>query len=424
MTTANPEPTATATALPERAAALTRYHTVRARTLELTTGLTAEDQQVQSMPDASPTKWHLAHVTWFFETFILARRPDHTPFDPAFGLLFNSYYEALGPRHPRPERGLLTRPGLDEVRAWRVHVDAAMDAMLRTAPAEAWPELAALLEIGLAHEEQHQELLLMDIKHLFSRNPLRPVYARPGPQAAAGARDLGWIDLPGGLVEIGADEAGFAFDNERPRHRVWLEPFRLADRLVTEADWLAFMQDGGYRRPELWLSDGWAECQASGWDAPLYWEAGEDGWRVFTLNGARAPAPHAPVCHVSFYEADAYARWAGRRLPTEAEWETAAAAPDHAPAAVHPAPAGDEPGLRQLCGVLGQWTASPYVAYPGYRPAEGALGEYNGKFMSGQMVLRGGACVTPPGHARTSYRNFFPPAARWAFSGVRLADDA
>jgi ergothioneine biosynthesis protein EgtB len=410
----------------DRAEALARYRTVRDRTAALTEGLSAEDQQVQSMPDASPTKWHLAHTSWFFETFLLARRPDHQPFDDRFGLLFNSYYEALGPRHPRPERGLLSRPALNEVLAFRTHVDTAMARLIEDASEDDWSDLSPLLELGLNHEQQHQELLLMDIKHLFSANPLRPAYRRSGPQCVEPAGAPGWRDFAGGLCEIGAVDAGFAFDNERPRHKVWLEPFRLADRLVTAGDWLAFMDDGGYRRPELWLSDGWAERRARDWIAPLYWRTeAPDDWRVFTLQGERPLVRDEPVCHVSFYEADAYARWAGRRLPTEAEWETAAGTDGEAEAAegLHPAPAGDDPGLRQMQGVLWQWTASPYVAYPRFRPAPGALGEYNGKFMANQMVLRGGACITPRRHARISYRNFFPPAARWAFSGVRLADD-
>ncbi len=378
------------------------------------------------MPDASPTKWHLAHTTWFFETFLLSNTAAHRPFDPAFVHLFNSYYEAVGERHPRPERGLLTRPALETVLAYRAHVDAAVAALVEEAGDTDWPKLASVLELGLHHEEQHQELILMDLKHLFSRNPLLPAYAPPVPQGARAGREPHWIDVDGGLVKIGCDGESFAFDNEGPRHKVWLEPYRLFDRLVTAGEWQAFMADGGYQRPELWLSDGWAERRAQGWTAPLYWrQAGGNGWRIFTLCGERPVTPDEPVCHVSFYEADAYARWAGRRLPTEAEWETAARLNPTNPerAGLHPEPADDRPGLRQMEGVAWQWTASPYVAYPGYRPATGALGEYNGKFMINQMVLRGGACVTPPGHTRVTYRNFYPPAARWAFSGVRLADD-
>lgn len=424
MTTTSPQ----ADPMPgeDRGEVLLRYQAVRRRTVALTDGLSAEDQQVQSMPDASPTKWHLAHTSWFFEVFLLAGRPGHAPFDARFGALFNSYYEALGERHPRPERGLLSRPALGEVLAYRAHVDRAMARLIAETAAEDWPGVSPLLALGLNHEQQHQELLLMDIKHLFSVHPLAPAYAGAGPRPVGATRGADWRSFPGGLVRIGADDGAFAFDNERPRHAVWLEPFRLADRLVTAGDWLAFIEDGGYRRAELWLSDGWAECQARDWSAPLYWRRGACGeWRLFTLHGEQALSRDAPVCHVSFYEADAFARWSGRRLPTEAEWEVAAATGGGAEPAgsLHPEAQGAEPGLREMRGVLWQWTASPYVAYPRYRPAPGAIGEYNGKFMANQMVLRGGACVTPRGHARITYRNFYPPAARWAFSGVRLADD-
>lgn len=382
---------------------LARYAGIRARTLALAEPLTVEDQQVQSMPDVSPTKWHLAHTAWFFETFLLVPcLPAYQAFDPAFGYLFNSYYEAVGARHPRPERGLLSRPSLAEVHAYRRHVDEAMARLIAEGRAP-----ADLLELGLQHEQQHQELVLMDIKHVLSLNPLKPAYA-PGPPPASGEPSPpGWIDCPGGLYAIGAEGAGFCFDNEQPRHRAWLEPFRLADRLTTCGEWLAFMADGGYRRPELWLSDGWRAVVDQGWAAPLYWREADDGWRVFTLAGERPVAAAEPVVHVSAYEADAYARWAGARLPTEAEWEVAA----------------QRGGLAGLSDVAWQWTASAYAPYPGFRPAAGAVGEYNGKFMSGQMVLRGGAGVTPPGHARTTYRNFYPPAARWCFGGLRLASD-
>lgn len=402
-----------------------RYSEIRAQSLRLAAPLTPEDQQVQSMDDVSPTKWHLAHTSWFFEAFLLKPGLDgyRSP-DEAYAYLFNSYYEAEGPRHPRPRRGLLSRPTLAEVHAYRAHVDAGMARLIERLD-ETDARLAARIELGLQHEQQHQELILMDIKHVFSANPLKPVYERAAPAAVPPSRPQGWIDFPGGLVEIGAEAAGFSFDNERPRHRLWLEPFRLSDRLTTAGEWLAFMDDGGYRRPELWLSDGWAIAQQQGWAAPLYWTRAGDGWSVFTLNGERPVDPDEPVCHVSFYEADAFARWAGRRLPTEAEWEIAAAASWSAEAdalRLHPGRADDRAGLRQLSGHAWQWTASPYTPYPGFAPAAGALGEYNGKFMSNQMVLRGGACVTPPGHARLTYRNFFPPAARWPFGGVRLAD--
>ncbi|MGZ8362765.1 MAG: ergothioneine biosynthesis protein EgtB [Caulobacteraceae bacterium] len=401
---------------------LARYREVRAATLALTEGLSAEDMQAQSMPDASPVKWHLAHTTWFFETFLLKplvagyRTPDET-----YHYLFNSYYEAEGPRHPRPERGLLTRPSLDDVLAWRSHVDAAM-AELLAGGLDA--ETAGLVDLGLHHDQQHQELILMDLKHLFSRNGTSPAYRTgPAPEPCEPAA-LSWTKFPPGLRQIGHDGEGFAFDNEGPRHRVFLEAFALADRPVTCGEWLEFIDDGGYARPELWLSDGWTTAQAEGWTAPLYWR-GRNGERtIFTLAGERPLDPAEPVCHVSFYEADAYARWAGARLQTEAEWETAAgdlSVNGHF-GEIHPRVAPGE-GLGQMFGGVWEWTASPYVAYPRFRPAPGAVGEYNGKFMSGQMVLRGGACVTPPQHIRATYRNFFPPSARWAFAGLRLAKD-
>lgn len=407
--------------------AATRYRRVRQGTLALTRHLSAEDQLAQSMPDASPAKWHMAHTTWFFETFLLAPRlANYTPFDPAFAYLFNSYYEALGPRQPRPERGLLTRPSLDRVLAYRAHVDDAMARLLDGG----CERFAELLDLGLAHEEQHQELILMDILHLFAQSPLKPAYA-PAPALPVG-RDPGeaaQIVFEGGLVEIGHDGQGFAFDNEGPRHQTFLQPYRLADRLVTNGEWLSFMADGGYLRPEFWLSEGWARVQAEGWTAPLYWEEGPAGWLAMTLQGRRAVAPHAPVTHISFYEADAYATWAGARLPTEAEWEHAASGQ---PATgnlldegqLGPAAAKPGQGLRQMFGDVWEWTRSAYAPYPGFHPAAGAVGEYNGKFMIGQMVLRGGCCVTPDGHVRASYRNFFYPHQRWMFSGLRLAWDA
>jgi dimethylhistidine N-methyltransferase len=408
-----------------------RYRAVRQTSEALTRSLTPEDQQAQSMPDASPTKWHLAHVTWFFETFLLTPRlAGYRAFDPRFGYLFNSYYEAVGARQPRPERGLITRPSLDDVLAYRAHVDAAMARLLEGQD----PEVLPWLELGLAHEEQHQELILMDILHLFASSPLKPAYAPPrGAPAAVDSQPLGFVEVDGGLVEIGHAGEAFAFDNETPRHKVWLEPYRLADRLVTNAEWRTFMADGGYQRPEFWLSEGWALARAENWRAPLYWEEADGGWMTMTLHGWRQLDPAAPVTHVSYYEADAYAAWAGARLPTEAEWEHAAAA--LAPVGrflgpglhgagrleAQPAPPGD--GLRQMYGDLWEWTRSAYLPYPGFRPAAGAVGEYNGKFMAGQFVLRGGACVTPAGHLRASYRNFFYPHQRWMFAGVRLAQD-
>jgi ergothioneine biosynthesis protein EgtB len=396
-----------------------RFELTRARSVRLTRGLSAEDQALQSMPDASPIKWHLAHTTWFFETFFLRDRKGYKPFDTRFAYLFNSYYNAEGPRHPRPQRGLLSRPSLEDVHAYRAHVDAALKPIL----AEADPHLLAL---GIAHEEQHQELMLMDLKHLFSLNPLSPRYQPPTAPAAAEPAPLQWIAFDAGQVDIGHDGEGFAFDNEGPRHGVLLQSFALADRLVTVGEYLAFIEDGGYRRPEFWLSDGWDQAQSERWSAPLYWRGDGEKWRLFTLQGARALDRNEPVCHVSYYEADAYARWAGKRLPSEAEWELAATAHPQAtePVRFHPHPADAGDGLKQMFGETWQWTQSAYAPYPRYRPPSGALGEYNGKFMSNQMVLRGGCVATSPGHMRASYRNFFPPHARWAFSGIRLAADA
>jgi ergothioneine biosynthesis protein EgtB len=385
-----------------------RFRSVRARTEALAAPLGPEDQVVQSMPDCSPTKWHRAHTTWFFEEFVLGPHAGVAPHDPAFGYLFNSYYEAVGPRQPRPHRGMITRPTVDQVSAYRAAVDDQVDALLARGTVTA--EVLDLIELGCHHEEQHQELLLMDAKHLLAQNPLRPAYTTlaeaPDAAVAEGSAAADWVKHPGGIVEVGHAGDGFAYDNEGPRHEVLLQPFSLADGLVTEGEWASFVADGGYQRPDLWLSDGWYAVQAGGWEAPLYWERpdGDAGsWSVFTLGGSRALSPSAPVRHVSYYEADAYARWAGCRLPTEHEWE--AVSPD--------ASAG--------VGEAWEWTGSAYLAYPGFRPAAGAVGEYNGKFMSGQHVLRGASCATPPGHSRPTYRNFYPPAARWAFSGVRLA---
>lgn len=406
-----------------------RYRQVRAATAGLADGLSAEDQVVQSMPDASPVKWHLAHTTWFFETFLLLPHgPGYRPFDPSFGYLFNSYYEAVGARHPRPRRGLLTRPGVAAVAAYRAHVDEAMQGLLDGDGAE---RLAPLVMLGLAHEEQHQELILMDLLHLLSCNPLAPAY-RPFRPAPAALRPAGrWIDFAGGIRDIGHGGEGFAFDNEGPRHEVLLRPFRLFSRPVTNGEWQAFIAAGGYRTPTLWLSDGWAAVNAEEWEAPAYWRRDADGrWVEFTLSGENPLDEDAPVCHVSYYEADAFARWAGKRLPTEAEWEVAAAGLEPRgntlgsgllrPAA---ADAGAGDGPVQMFGDVWEWTSSAYSAYPGFRPAAGAVGEYNGKFMANQYVLRGGCCVTPDGHARASYRNFFYPHQRWMFGGVRLADD-
>ena len=384
-----------------------RYRLVRANSARLGASLSAEDLQVQSMPDASPVKWHMAHTTWFFETFLLTPHlPGYAVFDTVYGYLFNSYYEAVGARHPRPARGLLTRPSLAEVLAYRSHVDEAMGRLLAVPLDRAARELVAL---GIAHEEQHQELILMDILHLFAASPLKPVFGEGFRPAQAAGPDC-MIDLAGGVVSVGASGDGFAFDNETPRHETLLRPYRLASRLVTNRDWQGFMDEGGYRRPEFWLSDGWARVIAEGWEAPLYWEPCGDTWNVMSLAGLGPLDPAAPVTHVSFFEAAAFAAWAGKRLPTEAEWEHAA---------------GAEPGcFDQLFGAVWQWTASAYSPHPGFVPAAGAVGEYNAKFMVGQMVLKGAARATPPGHSRIAYRNFFHPHQRWMFAGVRLASDA
>jgi ergothioneine biosynthesis protein EgtB len=472
----------------DRDALIRRYRQVRGRTETLAAPLSAEDMLVQSMPDASPTKWHLAHTTWFFEEFVLARfDPAHRWHDERWRFLFNSYYEAAGPRHPRPSRGLLSRPSLDDVRAWRARVDERMLALLTAGDAGA---LHVTL-IGTHHEEQHQELILTDAKHALAANPLRPAYASRGrsPETAGSPASIEptaastvpidgspvpmeWLPYEGRVAWIGHEGHGFAFDNEGPRHRVLVDSFRLASRLVTNAEYARFVEEGGYERPELWLSDGWATATAEGWKAPLYWERagsgsagragvagragglrGADGeWSVFTLRGLEPLDGRAPVTHVSFYEADAYARWAGHRLPTEAEWEIAATRraiegnflesgrlaasaveasgersthgehDKHGKHGEHDERRG-EAGLRQLFGDAWEWTASAYLPYPKYRPAAGALGEYNGKFMSGQMVLRGGSCLSPQAHLRATYRNFFPPHARWQMTGIRLAHD-
>jgi ergothioneine biosynthesis protein EgtB len=396
------------------------FERVRTQTEALAAPLSAEDQCVQSMPDASPTKWHRAHATWFFETFVLGAAGVRGLSPEPYAILFNSYYNAVGEQYDRPSRGLLTRPSHAEISDYRKRVDAAVFELLRTGLADG---LASRLLLGLHHEQQHQELMLTDIKHLLSRNPMDPVYV---PQAAqtkgfASSPSMRWVDHPGGDVPIGCHPATFHFDNEGPVHDVLLHPFHIAQRLVTNGEYLAFMIDGGYRRPELWLSDGWQAAQANRWHAPEYWRRDGDGWSTFTLHGRLPIVADEPVVHVSYYEADAYARWAGARLPTELEWEAATADPEPAPLCAR-APAV-HPSAPSVYGAAWQWTGSSHAAYPGYRPAEGAIGEYNGKFMCNQYVLRGSSCVTAAGHARRTYRNFFPPHARWQISGIRLARD-
>jgi ergothioneine biosynthesis protein EgtB len=402
-----------------------RFGLVRSATEALCEPLSAEDAVAQSMPDASPAKWHLAHTSWFFETFVLARAKGFEPFRAGYAELFNSYYDAVGPRHPRPARGLLTRPPLDEVRAYRAHVTSRVHALLERPNCP--PELRVIVELGVNHEEQHQELLLTDIKHLFAQNPLRPRYRTLDEPPRAAVPPLGFRHFDANLVTVGHGGEGFSFDNETPAHREFVEAYALGDRLVTNGEYLEFVRDGGYTRPELWLSDGFRVASEQRWTAPLYWEPSFDA--VFTLGGLRPLALADPVCHVSYYEADAFARWAKARLPTEFEWEAAArdvpVRGNFVESDFLEPHARSEPGkpgeLAQLFGDVWEWTASAYSAYPGFRTLAGALGEYNGKFMSGQMVLRGGSCATPGEHVRATYRNFFPPDARWQYSGIRLA---
>ncbi len=404
-------------AQPWRDALAERFSHIRAHSHALAEPLSAEDQCVQSMPEASPTKWHLAHTSWFFEAVVLMPHAGaYEAFDSRYFHLFNSYYESLGPRHPRPQRGLLTRPALSEVHAYRAHVDAAVQRFVECADEAAWQAARPLIELGLNHEQQHQELLLTDILHALSCNPLLPAYRAadaPGLRLASTRPLLNWIDVSGGAVEVGHSGDGFAFDNESPRHAVLLQPCRIADRLVNCGEYAQFMADGGYEDPALWLSDGWAAVRLGGWKAPAYWIApGDprtpaDHWQVFGLDGVRPIDAEAPVSQLSFYEAAAYAQWASARLPTEFEWEAAVAAP----------------GITQMTGHVWQWTRSSYDPYPGFRPMAGAVAEYNGKFMVSQLVLRGASSATPDGHSRPTYRNFFPPSARWQFSGIRLARD-
>jgi ergothioneine biosynthesis protein EgtB len=410
-----------------------RYRAVRGLTERLAAPLSPEDCAIQSMPDASPTRWHLAHTTWFFETFVLARaEPGRSPFHPDFAHLFNSYYHSVGEPFPRAKRGSLSRPSLDEVRAYRAHVDGDIEALLERGD-ERLRRVESAIVLGLNHEQQHQELLLTDILHVFAQNPLAPAYAGTAPRiGGAPAAPLGWVAHEAGVREIGHAGAGFAYDNESPRHRVFVEPFALGTRLVTNGEFLAFLEDGGYRRHQHWLSLGWDRVKAEGWEAPLYWTKKDGRWWRFSLHGLLPLDPHEPVSHVSLFEADAYAAWAGARLPTEAEWEVASdgvpvagnllrLTPDE-PSALRPRPSaarGDEP--TQMFGDVWEWTSSAYAPYPGFKPWAGSLGEYNGKFMCNQYVLRGGSCATPADHVRRTYRNFFPPEARWQFSGIRLA---
>ena len=385
---------------------LDAFRTVRRETERRAAPLSAEDQAIQSMADASPTKWHRAHTTWFFEQFLLAPHvADYRPFDERFAFLFNSYYVAAGPRHARPMRGLITRPTSEDVSAYRKHVDAAVEQLIETAPPETLEKLVPVLEIGLHHEQQHQELILTDILHAFAQNPTDPVYDAQWKMPRAGA-SREFVQLPAGVHFIGHKGEGFRFDNEEPAHRVLVEPVKIARSLVTNGEWIGFIEDGGYRTASLWLSDAWTAVEREGWNAPGYWQEKDGAWFSFTLGGLQPVDPAVPVCHVSYYEADAFARWAGRHLPSESEWEVAAR--------------GNL--LDDAFGAVWQWTRSAYLPYPGYRAPEGAIGEYNGKFMVNQMELRGSSLATPEGHARVTYRNFFYPPHRWQFTGLRLAE--
>ncbi len=411
-----------------------RYEAVRRASAVLCRPLATEDYGLQAMADASPPKWHLAHTSWFFETFLL--KPflrDYQVFHPQFETLFNSYYQTIGVQYPRPSRGLLSRPTVEEVRRYRAHVDAAMVSLLAEAKSSDLAEIARRTVLGCHHEQQHQELLLTDIKYNFSVNPLRPAYRSDLPEATERiSAPLSWTEYPGGIHEIGYNGGGFAFDNEVPRHRVYVQSYALASRLVTCGEYLEFMEAGGYRRPEYWLADGWRTVCERGWQAPLYWEQKEGRWWQFTLAGMRPVDEHEPVCHASYYETDAYARWVGKRLPTEQEWEIAAASQpvvgnlrqsDYQSDHLHPVPARAGAAPVQIFGDVWEWTQSAYLPYPGYRALEGALGEYNGKFMVNQMVLRGGSCATAADHIRATYRNFFYPLDRWQFTGIRMAED-
>ncbi len=410
---------------------LQEFRFTRALTLELADPLSTEDMVVQTMPDVSPTKWHMAHTTWFFDTFLL--KPNVKPYQPfheAFEYLFNSYYNAVGEQFPRPERGLLSRPTVSEVVDYRTHVDDGMESLIAECATDTWNEIAPLIELGIHHEQQHQELMVTDIKHVLSWNPLKPAAYGVKPKVLRKAASLSFIDFEGGIFEFGHQSPAFAFDCEGPRHEELVRPFQMANRPVTNGEFLEFIEDGGYRTPHLWLSDGWADLQEGNWQCPLYWSQEDGVWTEFTLHGPQKLNPVLPLTHVNYYEAAAFAAWKGARLPYETELELAADTQDvcgnfltteH----MHPSPVESlESGkLLQIYGDVWEWTQSAYSPYPGFSPAAGAVGEYNGKFMSGQLVLKGGSCATPPGHMRPTYRNFFPPAARWQFSGIRLAKD-
>jgi len=410
------------------ASLLERYLGVRETSLQLCSPLTIEDHSLQPMPDASPAKWHLAHTTWFFETFVLSEYlNDYRPYHPAFRNLFNSYYHAVGDRPLRALRHTLSRPGLDEVHAYRAYVDDAVVHLLTTGPG---PEITSLVTLGINHEQQHQELIVTDVKNGLWTNPLRPAFRPPAENAdtrGAAVPPLEWNRFEGAIYGVGFEGKGFAFDNETPRHKVYLQGFRLASRLTTNGEYLEFMRDNGYGKPELWLSDGWDCVRNNQWNAPLYWEQRDGEWWYYTIEGMKPLELKEPVCHVSYYEADAFARWAGARLATEFEWEIAARS---CPIAgnlmdnghLQPRAVDGQQQLSQIFGDVWEWTATPYVPYPGFKPAAGAVGEYNGKFMCNQMVLRGGSCATPQSHLRATYRNFFPPHVRWQFMGIRLAD--
>ena len=418
---------------PERQVLAERYQQVRQATESLCAPLAIEDYVIQSMPDCSPTKWHLAHVSWFFETFLL--KPNLSSYqspDPDYVYLFNSYYNAVGDKYPRPRRGMISRPTVEAVYRYRSHVDEHVLDLLECCDDADLSRISSIVTLGINHEQQHQELILTDLKHMLSHNPLHPVYAERGPEPQTSSGAVRWVSFPEGVYWIGHAGDSFAFDNEEPRHREFVHPFEIASRPVTNADFLEFMRAGGYEQSDLWLSMGWATVQQDGWQAPLYWEERDGAWWQFTLSGLRPVDPDAPLTHVSYFEADAFARWAGGRLPTEAEWEVAAAStPVDGNFAdsrqFHPsaqAASADQSSLCQMYGDVWEWTQSSYSPYPGFRTAPGALGEYNGKFMCNQYVLRGGSCATPRTHIRPTYRNFFPPDARWQFSGLRLAKDA